>query len=78
MERFDHHEGETFYFGGFPVTVAHARAGRLIAYIGSGECETAEDTKRVASLLRKKLDRDVGKAQNTDSSVEQSGSSLGS
>ena len=56
MERLEYHEGETFHFGGFPVTVAHARGGKLVAFVGSGECETGEDTQRVARLYRAKLD----------------------
>jgi len=56
MERLDHHELETFYFGGFPVTIAHARGGKLIAFVGSGECETAYHTERRARMERESLD----------------------
>lgn len=57
MERLEYHEGETFHWGGYPVTVAHARGGKLVAFVGSGECETGEDTQRVARLFRAKLDK---------------------
>ena len=66
MERIDYHEGETFHLGGFAVTVAHARAGRLVAFIGTGECETATDTKRLARLLRAKIDKPHEKEQDSD------------
>lgn len=56
MERLEYHEGETFHWGGFPVTVAHARGGKFIAYVGSGECETAYHTERRAKQERDKLD----------------------
>jgi hypothetical protein len=78
MERIEYRELETFHFGGFPITVVTARAGTFIALIGSGTCETAEDTLRKAKELRAKLDKFKGQSQNTGSSVEQSGSSQGS
>lgn len=61
MERLEYHEGETFHWGGYPVTIAHARGGKLVAFVGSGESETGEDTKRLARLLRAKLDKALRK-----------------
>ena len=56
MERLDYREGETFRLGGFPVTIAHARGGRLVAFVGSGECETAYHTERRAREYLENLD----------------------
>jgi hypothetical protein len=65
MERIDHKEGESFHFGGFPITVGHARGGRVILFVGSGECETTEDTERLYRKMKAKLDRPPRGGQNS-------------
>ena len=65
MQRIDVREGETGLFGAFPVTWAYARGGRVIAFVGSDDCETAEDTKRYAGLLQSKLDKGGESADNS-------------
>jgi hypothetical protein len=64
MEVWEYHEGETWKIGGYPITLAKARGGHFVAFVGSGTCETSADTERKAREYRLNLDNRCQKADD--------------
>lgn len=65
MEEWNYRELESFKIGGFPITIAKARGQHFVAFVGSGTCETEEDTRKAALKYRANLDKKLIKSDNT-------------
>ena len=65
MEEWNYRELQTFKIGGFPITIAKARGQHFVAFVGSGTCETEEDTQRKAREYNANLDKERKNAQNS-------------